>query len=140
MGRVRAVLFDLDGVLVDAGRWHFEALNLALGRYGFEITREEHETIYDGLPTRRKLEILTRDKGLPASLHPVLHELKQTYTRQRILEDCHPAPEKVLLVRRLKEGGLRLGVCSNAIRDSVDLMLDRAGLAGHLDCVLTPAD
>src|SRR6266508_875290 len=134
MGRIRAVLFDLDGVLVDAGRWHYEALNLALRGTGLEITREEHETIYDGLPTRRKLEILTRDKGLPVSRHRDLHDLKQVYTRERILADCRPAPEKVLLLRRLSEGGLRLGVCSNAIRESVDLMLDRSGLAAHVEC------
>jgi len=140
MARIRTVLFDLDGVLVDAGRWHFEALNLALRPYGFEITREEHETILDGLPTRRKLELLTRDKGLPTSLHRSVYDLKQAYTRRRILEDCRPAPEKVLLLRRLREDGFRLGVCSNAVRETVDLMLDRSGMAGLLECVLTPAD
>jgi beta-phosphoglucomutase len=37
---VKAVIFDLDGVLVDATDWHYEALNDALGLFGFEITRE----------------------------------------------------------------------------------------------------
>lgn len=50
--RVEAILFDLDGVLIDATEWHYEVLNRALGHFGFEIIRYEHLTTYNGLPTR----------------------------------------------------------------------------------------
>ena len=137
MGRITAVLFDLDGVLVDAGEWHFGALNRALERYGYTITRAEHLATYDGLPTSAKLAILTREKGLPPALHATIHGLKQEFTRDQILSSCRPVPEKRLLMRRLKEEGRRLGVCSNAIRQTVHLMLDQSGLLEFLDCVLS---
>ena len=54
--RIRAVLFDLDGVLVDATEWHYEALNRSLGLFGYSITRYEHLSAYNGLPTRKKLD------------------------------------------------------------------------------------
>ena len=49
---IRGVVFDMDGVLIEAKDWHYEALNRALGLFGFGISRYEHLTTYDGLPTR----------------------------------------------------------------------------------------
>lgn len=59
---IKAVLFDMDGVLIDAREWHYDALNQALALFGFGITRQEHENYYDGLPTRVKLQRLTEEK------------------------------------------------------------------------------
>ena len=78
--KIKAVLFDMDGVLIEAKEWHYEALNQALGIFGYEINRFEHLTSYDGLPTRVKLNKLTVEKGLPESLHGFINEMKQQYT------------------------------------------------------------
>ena len=40
--KIKAILFDMDGVLIDAKEWHYEALNQALGLFGYTITRAEH--------------------------------------------------------------------------------------------------
>ena len=48
---IKAVIFDLDGVLIDATEWHYEALNDALKLFGFEISREDHTGFYNVLPT-----------------------------------------------------------------------------------------
>ena len=57
--KIECILFDLDGVLVDACDWHYEALNSSLISFGFSpITREEHLHKYNGLPTKIKLEML----------------------------------------------------------------------------------
>ncbi len=56
---IKAILYDLDGVLVDATEWHYESLNEALKETsGFEISRLEHIQTVNGLPTIKKLEIL----------------------------------------------------------------------------------
>src|SRR5258708_4810214 len=117
---VKAILFDLDGVLVDATEWHYRALNRALYSIGYEIPRLEHLSIYNGLPTSRKLEILTASKGLPRELHAQIRKLKQRYTREEITQHCAPVPEKQELLRRLRDDGHKLAVCSNSIRESVD--------------------
>lgn len=126
--KIRAVIFDLDGVLVDATEWHYNALNRALALFGYTITRYEHLTDYNGLPTRKKLEILSVTKGLPRGLHPLLNAVKQKYTRQEILQSCVPAFEKEYMVSRLRRDGYRLAVCSNSIRDSIQLMLEGSGI------------
>lgn len=78
--KIKAVLFDMDGVLVEAKDWHYEALNRALDVFGLPISRSEHLSQYDGLPTRTKLKMLTEKKGLPPELHKFLNDLKQRYT------------------------------------------------------------
>ena len=47
-----AVLFDMDGVLIDAKEWHYEALNQALKIFGFSINATDHEIRFDGLSTK----------------------------------------------------------------------------------------
>ena len=54
---IKVVIFDLDGVLVDTKEIHYLSLNQALVKYNFkEITYDEHNKIYDGLPTKEKLK------------------------------------------------------------------------------------
>lgn len=59
---IKAVIFDLDGVLVDAREIHYEALNNALKRFNYNITREEHLSTFDGLSTKKKISNVDRKK------------------------------------------------------------------------------
>ena len=138
--KIKAILFDLDGVLVDATEWHYEALNRALGLFGYNIARYEHLTTYNGLPTRKKLEMLSVEKGFPRGLHPLTNKIKQKYTREEILRSCTPIFEKEFMVHQLKREGFKLAVCSNSIRESVELMLRGSGLLELFDCVLSNED
>jgi len=65
------VIFDLDGVLIDSREMHYDALNLALEKVDpkYVISRDEHLSLYDGLPTSRKLAMLTESKDLPVEKH-----------------------------------------------------------------------
>jgi beta-phosphoglucomutase-like phosphatase (HAD superfamily) len=79
MSGVQLIAFDLDGVLIETKEFHFKALNEALSKK-YEISIEEHLSIYDGLKTTRKLEILTEKKMLPRELHLKIWEDKQKRT------------------------------------------------------------
>ncbi|WP_244574490.1 HAD hydrolase-like protein [Cohaesibacter sp. ES.047] len=80
--RIKAIIFDMDGVLIEAKDWHYEALNRALLLFGYEISRFDHLTTYDGLPTRKKLEMLSAERNLPRSLHSFINEMKQITQRR----------------------------------------------------------
>jgi len=137
---IKAVLFDLDGVLVDAREWHYDALNRALGLFGYTITRQEHDSFYNGLPTYKKLEKLTQEKQLPASLHNLIYDIKQNYTRRYVHSDTRPSFDKHLMLKRLKNSGIKLAVCSNSIRESVEVMLKNAMLLEYFDLLLSNQD
>ncbi len=43
---IKGIVFDMDGVLIEAKDWHYDALNKALKLFGFEISRFDHLTTY----------------------------------------------------------------------------------------------
>ena len=138
--QIKAVIFDMDGVLIDAKDWHYEALNRALSLFGMEISRYDHLVTYDGLPTRRKLEMLTMERGLPEALHAFLNELKQEYTMEITATRCRPSFQHQYLLAKLKSYGYKVAVCSNSVRESVALMMQKASLMEYLDFYLSNQD
>ncbi len=133
---IKAIIFDLDGVLVDATEWHYEALNDALGLFGFEITREEHTGFYNGLPTAEKLKVLSEKKGLPQNLHGLVKKMKRKYTDEKVAQLCRPSYDKQIMLRQLKAKGYKLACCSNAQKYSVVNMLTYSGILDFFDLVI----
>ncbi len=140
MSKIKAVIFDMDGVLIDAKDWHYEALNRALNLFGFNISRYDHLVTFDGLPTRKKLEMLTREQGLPAGLHRMLNDLKQLYTMELVHARCKPVFQHEYALSRLRAEGYRLAVASNSIRNSIEVMMEKSELKGYLDTIVSNQD
>lgn len=137
---IKAILFDMDGVLIDAKDWHYEALNRALEIFGYKISRDAHLTTFDGLPTREKLKMLSVSRGLPLGLHEFLNALKQRYTNEMIHQLCRPQFNHQYALSKLKSEGYLMGVCSNSVRSSVETMMDLADLRKYLDVLFSNED
>src|SRR5210317_2491238 len=135
---IKLVLFDLDGVLIDAKRIHYEALNEALG-VTYAISEDEHTNIYDGRKTREKLEMLTSKKGLPKSLHDKIYNLKQQITIQKISKLKQIDEIKSLFVE-LEQQGYYIGVCTNSIRRTALTALSKTNLIEHCSIILSNED
>ncbi|MRX09505.1 HAD-IA family hydrolase [Pseudoduganella sp. FT25W] len=140
MAKIKAVIFDMDGVLIDAKEWHYEALNRALGLFGMEISRHDHLITYDGLPTKTKLKMLSMERGLPQALHGFINEMKQVYTMEVIYAKCKPIFHHQFALTRLQHEGYRMAVCSNSIRHTIEMMLERASLMPMLEFFLSNED
>jgi beta-phosphoglucomutase len=137
---IKAVLFDMDGVLIDAKEWHYESLNRALELFGMPISRFEHLTTFDGLPTRKKLEMLSLDRGLPYQLHEFVNEMKQRFTMEIVHTRCKPNFIHEFALSNLKSMGYKLAVCSNSVRASVETMMMKAELNNYLDFMVSNED
>ena len=140
MKNIEAVIFDMDGVLIDAKEWHYHALNRALELFGYSISRIDHLTTFDGLPTRKKLELISMERGLPRALHEFLNQLKQLYTTEQIHVNCRPVFAHEYAISRLKAEGYKLGLASNSVRSSVKLMMERSSLLVYFDVMLSNED
>jgi HAD superfamily hydrolase (TIGR01509 family) len=137
----KAVLFDLDGVLVDACDWHYEALNRALKEVaGYEVSRQDHETTYNGLPTKVKLKALAEKGLIQESDIERISELKQELTVGVIEDLCTVDSSKTQLMARLKKEGYKLACVTNSIRKTARLMLKNSGVLEYLDCVISNED
>lgn len=137
---IKAIIFDMDGVLIEAKDWHYHALNKALQLFGFEITRHEHLTTYDGLPTSRKLKMLSKEKNLPESLHDFINEMKQAYTMEMVYTQCKPKFTHERALSNLKANGYKLAVASNSIKSTIETMMKYAHLDGYLDATFSCED
>lgn len=140
MTKIKAVIFDMDGVLIEAKDWHYEALNKALGLFGMEISRYDHLVTYDGLPTKKKLEMLSTERGLPIDLHTFINDMKQQYTMEIVYAQCKPRFFHEYALSRLKQEGYKLAVASNSVRKTVQIMMEQSALSGYLAFYLSNQD
>ena len=138
---IKLIIFDLDGVLVDARELHYNALNRELNSIDkkYVIEREEHLSTYDGLSTTKKLNLLTKNKGLPKELHDKVWELKQQMTLKII--DGFSVDDRIRgILRSFKSEGYTIACATNSIRDSAKLQLIRKGFFEYIDFMYSNQD
>ena len=136
--KTKLIIYDLDGVLVEAKNIHFDALNEALGEK-YAISWAEHLSTYDGLKTNQKLEMLSERKGLPTELHTKIWEGKQKLTLQ-MLKELKPNQTLQSLMNALVEDGYKIAVCSNSIRKTVLTVLSKLGIMEFMDYIISNED
>ena len=138
---IKLIIFDLDGVLVDAKEIHYEALNKALSNVDekYVINREEHISTYDGNTSVTKLSLLSKNKGLPYELHDTIWEDKQNITI-KMIDELEKDERLIKVLKLLKDEGYILACATNSIRDSAKLQLIRRGFLEHLDFMYSNQD
>jgi HAD superfamily hydrolase (TIGR01509 family) len=138
---IKLILFDLDGVLVSAKTIHYETLNAAIKEVDdkYIISESEHLSLYDGLKTNQKLELLTKNKGLDSKFHDTIWLRKQELTIDAISK-LQPDVRLIDIFKKLRDDGYKLACCSNSIRRSVLIMLSKLGLIEYMDLILSNED
>ena len=135
---IKLIIFDLDGVLVEAKNIHFDALNEALGKK-YTISWNEHLSIYDGLKTVQKLEMLTTNKNLPPTEHENIWQEKQQITLKK-LKQLKEDDNLISVMESLTDLGYKLAVCSNSIRKTCLTVLSKLGIMEYMDLVISNED
>lgn len=131
---LQAVLFDLDGVLVDACDWHYEALNKSLLKFGYPaIAWKDHVSTFNGLPTKAKLDIL----GISDEEALKINKQKQEYTIETIRNNAVLMEEKIELHQYLRSQGTMIACVTNSKVESATEMLIATGQMSHIDLLVT---
>lgn len=137
---MKLIIFDLDGVLVDAKEIHYNALNNALENIDpkYVISWEDHLKKYDGMKTYDKLKLLSINKELPLdlSLQQKIFDDKQFYTA-KALSKLKKNPDLIKLFEELKNDGYTIACCSNSIKKTVHLVLNKIGISDFFDIKLS---
>ena len=139
---IKLVIFDLDGVLVEAKEMHYQTLNQAIEKIAgkeYIITSAEHLSTYDGLKTNQKLEMLTKRKNLPSMYHSGVWEIKQALTLQAISKLKESTQLKVCM-STLSSSGYKIACCSNSIRKTVLTVLSKLGIIEYFDLIISNED
>jgi beta-phosphoglucomutase-like phosphatase (HAD superfamily)/dTDP-glucose pyrophosphorylase len=140
-GMNRLIIFDLDGVLIDSKEIHFKALNEALATIDikYQISILDHVKVFDGMNTRDKLNLLSKQYGLPRETHDIIWLKKQEFT-EKLLADIGTDLELVRFFKGIKERNIHIAVASNSIRTTVEALLCNLGIMEFVDLYLGNED
>jgi len=137
----KLIIFDLDGVLVDACEWHRVALNQALKEIcDYEISLEDHYTTFNGIPTKVKLSKLSEMGHINPSQHELVYNRKQKLSIEIIEKNATLDETKINMIKELKNRGFVVACYTNSIRKTAYLMLSKIGVIDLLDYILTNQD
>jgi HAD superfamily hydrolase (TIGR01509 family) len=136
--KLRHIIFDCDGVLVDSEPISMRADVSLLQRYGIEISEAEAHNRFVGTTFQAMLDMMTAQHGVvfPEGLHEV---------KNRMVEDMYRRELQIVdgvldVLQALKSKGLTLSIASNSPRDRVKLAVDLAGIAGYFESMTTYQD
>lgn len=137
----KLIIFDLDGVLIESKELHYETLNSALRKIDqkYIISKDEHLSRYDGLNTTKKLEMLSRDKGLDRKYFDQIWQDKQNATFQ-FIKQLHKSQKLIEFFKKIKEENIRIAVASNSIRETIKLALLSLGIMEYIDYYVSNED
>jgi HAD superfamily hydrolase (TIGR01509 family) len=130
----RAVVFDLDGTLVDNMSWHTQAFDAFLARRGREPLSMDWRRRIDG---KRNSEIFPMlfDRPLTAGELRAFEDEKEGMYRTLSRGGLHPMPGASALIDRLRDDGIRVGVATSAPALNVEHTLREIGLADRIDVI-----
>jgi HAD superfamily hydrolase (TIGR01509 family) len=130
-----AVLWDMDGVLIDSGDFHYRAWVEVLGRQGLAFTAEQFRATF-GMDNHGVLASLLGHEPQATWLGRVSDE-KESAFREAIRGQAQPLPGVVRWLGRLKEAGVRQAVASSAPPANIDLLIDGLRLRGYFDAIVS---
>lgn len=135
---VKAVLFDLDGTLVDS-MWMWTDIDVEyLGKYGYELPPELQKEI-EGMSFSETAVYFKKRFSLPQSLD----EIKAEWIEMAKYKYAHEVPMKpgaLSFLRYLKEQGIRAGIATSNSRELLDAVMDSLGLDQYIDCNMTSCE
>lgn len=133
MGRFQAVIFDMDGVLVDSEPLHLEALNEVLAAEGHRLTEAEY-LAYVGVAD--EWADLIRRKGLRHAPEHYRERYHQAVLRA-LRRPLRPQPGVAALLDGVRARGLKVGLASSSRREWVAATLAALGFADRFDAVVS---
>ena len=138
---IKTIIFDLDGVLVEAKKLHYDCLNDALREEDpkFIIEWNEHLSLYDGLKTNQKLNLLHNNKGLPKESFSRVWDKKQKLTLES-LQNLSPSHQLIDCMKKLSNDGFKIVCCSNSIRKTILTVLSKLDIIQYFDLILSNED
>jgi len=132
------VLWDMDGVLVDTGEFHFRAWREILTEYGIAFTYELHQETF-GMNNASILSLLLGEQFATKLLSEIADRKEQQF-RTAVRGHAVPLPGVHAWLERLQDGGARQGIASSAPMANIDTLIDELGLRGYFDAIVSGVD
>ncbi len=138
--KLRAVLFDHDGTLVDSEPIHYQLWTQVLDRYGVTMSEEVFNSVCAGMPTLANAIDLVKRYDLPVQAENLAEE-KHTITKEFLAENAYPLmPGVQKAIQALIEQGLTLAIVTGANQHSVGATVRTYSFDRHFAYVISADD
>ena len=138
-GPARAVLWDLDGTLIDSGDYHWRAWRDTMRAEAFDLSHQQFLDSF-GQKNDRILRTWLGDRVTAADIQRIGEAKEALYRRFARAEGLIPLQGSIEWVTRLRQQGWRQAIASSAPKANVDVMLEAAGIADLIDAVVSAED
>jgi len=136
---MKAVIFDMDGVIVDSEPIHFESDKMTMKHYGKEISDEELNN-YVGISNPEMWTDFKEKYRLSATLEEILEKqisFKKILIGSKRLEPIDGIRE---LLCKLKSGAIKIGLASSSSRELIELILNNIGIKESFEVIISAED
>jgi HAD superfamily hydrolase (TIGR01509 family) len=135
---IKAIIFDLDGVLVDTKKIHYNSLNKALRKYKHNIiSPSAHVEIFDGLPTNEKLKILNNKNLIPKKDNSKIKKYKQAITQKILKKSIKKKKKLIKIFEYLKKNNFKIAIATNAVKSTLKICLKKLNIDKFIDYSLS---
>ncbi len=134
----RAVIFDLDGVMVDTAPYHFQAWQRALVEFGLEMTEEQFRSTF-GMRNQEIIRTLFGRHFTPEQVEEIGRRKDAIY-RELVYKHVTPMPGLLRLIQDLKAKRFRIAVATSTSRANASLILKTLKLEHEITALVTEED
>jgi beta-phosphoglucomutase family hydrolase len=135
---IKAVLFDMDGVIAETEQVHIEAEKQTMLKYGVQITEEELHR-YTGTTAKQTFTELIAKYKIDTTFQKIFNE-KEKIMFKLLEKDADPVKGVIELLHKLKEEHVKLAVASSSHRRLVQYVLRKLEITELFDSIITAED
>lgn len=132
MAKIKAVLFDMDGLMVDSEPLHYQAFNTVLKKYGKHLTEEENKERYIGLSDADEAYDMVVRFNLPISAEELVGEKRDIF-RQLLKNQLIAQPGLFELLTELKKNGYKIAIASSSRLEIIETIINGLKVTSLID-------
>jgi beta-phosphoglucomutase family hydrolase len=132
---IKAVIFDMDGVISDTEHLHVQAGNQSLKAFNITISKEEADS-YSGMPDRSLFRLIAEKHGLNTNIDEIIKK-KDNILIELIVKHLKAVDGSIELIKRVKDNKLKLAVASSTRDETIDLILRKLDVKSFFDVIFS---
>lgn len=136
--KISAIIFDVDGVLLDSVPYHFEAWKKMFQEEGYSFTRTDYLEKVNGLPRLVGIKNILSDLTDPEKLNRLAQNKQNYYLEMVKNKPLKPLEGAVAFLKELKKKKIKTAAASSS--RNAPALLVTAGLSKYFDAIVGGAD